>query len=80
MAHYYFSYGAASGSQVTWPKAREFPDLGSALFAARRAAQAVVRIRNHQAPGRMDGHLEIQDDLQRPVARILLAEIRRQTS
>jgi hypothetical protein len=56
---------------------RELPDLRQALIAGHSLARALLRHR-HGTPVR--GSLDIEDDGDQPVARILLADLARQLS
>jgi len=57
---------------------RELPDLRQALIAGHSLARALLRHRSGRTPVR--GSLDIEDDRDQPVARILLADLARQLS
>ncbi len=57
---------------------RELPDLRAALIAGHDLARALLRHRGARKPVR--GSLDIEDERNQPVARILLADLARQLS
>ncbi|WP_333574342.1 DUF6894 family protein [Sphingomonas sp.] len=57
---------------------RDLPDLRAALIAGHGLARALLRRRADRAPLR--GSLDIEDERDQPVARILLADLARQLS
>ncbi len=57
---------------------RDLPDLRAALIAGNDLARALLRHRGARKPLR--GSLDIEDDGEQPVARILLADLARQLS
>lgn len=61
------------------PETFELPGLSEALVMANGAARALLRhSRGEQA--RISGTLDVEDERQMPVARLLLAEVARQIS
>ena len=57
---------------------RELPDLRQALIAGHGLARKLLRQRLGRAP--LHGSLDIEDERNQPVARILLADLARQLS
>jgi hypothetical protein len=57
---------------------RDLPDLREALIAGHGLARALLRRRGRRVP--LHGSLDIEDDRNQPVARILLADLARQLS
>jgi hypothetical protein len=58
----------------------EFPDVGAALAEAARIGRGMIRQRVRRKPCELCSHLDVRDDGDAPVARILLAELARQIS
>ncbi|NLS26486.1 hypothetical protein S2M10_14690 [Sphingomonas sp. S2M10] len=57
---------------------RDLPDLRAALIAGHGLARSLLRHRDGRSPLR--GSLDIEDERDQPVARILLADLARQLS
>ncbi|OAN62174.1 DUF6894 family protein [Sphingomonas sp. TDK1] len=57
---------------------RELPDLRHALIAGHHFARNLLR--GHAGPKQIRGSLDIEDESNQPVARILLADLVRQLS
>nr|WP_019368885.1 MULTISPECIES: hypothetical protein [unclassified Sphingomonas] len=57
---------------------RELPDLRQAMIAAHGVARRVLR--RHRLSTPLHGTLDIEDEAQQPVARILLTDLARQIS
>lgn len=57
---------------------RDLPDLREALIAGHGLARSLLRHRHGGAP--LHGSLDIEDERNQPVARILLADLARQLS
>jgi hypothetical protein len=58
----------------------EFPDVGAALAEAARIGSGMIRQRVRRKPCELRAHLDVRDEGNAPVARILLAELARQMS
>lgn len=59
-------------------QAHEHPDLRAALIAANFAARRVVRREGRTAHSPIAGSLDVENERQEPVARIMLAGLARQ--
>lgn len=58
----------------------EFPDVGAALAEAARIGRGMIRQRVRRKPCELRARLDVRDEGNAPVARILLAELARQMS
>jgi hypothetical protein len=58
----------------------EFPNVGAALTEANRIGWAMIRKRARRKPCELSGRLDVRDESNTPVARLLLAELAQQIS
>ena len=56
----------------------EFPNVGAALAEAARLGRGMIRQRVRRQPCELRAHLDVRDDGNAPVARVMLAELARQ--
>lgn len=77
MAQFFFRLRTPDHA-VHLAQAHEHPDLRAALIAANFAARRVVRREVAVAHGRIAGSLDVENERQEPVARIMLADLARQ--
>ncbi|MFL0413298.1 hypothetical protein [uncultured Sphingomonas sp.] len=58
----------------------ELPDINAALAFAQRTARSMVRVPVRRGTRVLGGSLDIENEIQQPIARVMLAEMAQQIS